>query len=120
MNISERFRRTVRRLEECQEGPSETEDGLEQFYQFESSGEWPEHPDPYFFRLWNGKRWWEWTVNSIALRYGTKDWCGWDRLKDDFRDDVDGFKQIVDRVAQKWNIDKTGIMGLPISSNSVN
>ena len=93
------FLASVRRYERCQPGASRTEVGLRQFHGLESRGEHPEIPDVYFQRLLDGKRWWEWTLNEYAGLYSTPEWPGWERLREDFADDLPAVRQIRQRVA---------------------
>lgn len=81
--------------------PTRTELGLRQFYEKESNGIDPDKPDPYYVRLVEGKKWWEWTVNFIAESWGTMHWDGWVKLAEDFKDDESGFRQIADRVGMR-------------------
>lgn len=101
--MRERFLREARRFDAInrqQGSPAPTDIGLRQFHRFESLGETPEHPDPYFTHLVNGKRWWEWTLNSYAELYLTDDWPGWAQLEVDFADDPRGFKQLESRIGR--------------------
>lgn len=79
-----------------------TEIGLRQFVDYESRGVFPDDPCPYFRRLLDGKKWWEWTVNEYASLYGTMEWFGWYQLEADFRNDVDGLRQIAQRVKRRF------------------
>lgn len=98
----------ILRFERCCDGYPRTKIGLAQFRVYESTGQgpgerdalgnWGSEADPYFVRLWNGKRWWEWTVNEYASAYGTRDWPGWTVLQRDFADDPDGLEQIARRI----------------------
>jgi hypothetical protein len=86
--ISKKMAAQIVRFERCQmPGAAPTESGLRQFHHFESTGEQPASPDPYFLRLWNGKKWWQWTVKNLAELYGTAEWPGWLQLEHDFKDD---------------------------------
>jgi hypothetical protein len=76
-----------------------TEEGLHQFFLKESRGVVPENPDPYYEILLDGKKWWEWLQNYIAEQYTSKDmWFGWMILKEDYKNDPSGYKQIRQRV----------------------
>lgn len=88
-----RYRRTMRPMH-----VRATLAGLLQFRNYESLGRWPGVPEPYFLLLWNGKRWWEWTVNEIAATYLTDGWWGWCRLAEDFAGDSAGLRQIRGRI----------------------
>ncbi len=96
--FKESFLREVARFETCQDGAAPTEIGLEQFFNKESNGAEPAIPDPYFVRLLNGKRWWEWTVNYYAEMYDKFEWPGWLQLEEDFKKDPSGLQQIRQRV----------------------
>jgi hypothetical protein len=87
----------VCRYERCCDGVDRDPLGLHQFFEFESCGVRHENPSPYMVRLLNGKRWWEWTVNSIAQTYGTDEWQGWAVLEQDFKNDAAGLAQIKNR-----------------------
>jgi len=91
----------VLRFERCQHGFPRTKRGLQQFQEYESKGVYPEYPDPYFIRLLNGKKWWEWTVNEYAARYGTAEWPGWVQLEQDFASDPAGLEAIARRVGTR-------------------
>ncbi len=52
--------------------------GLAQFYEHQSNGIAPVNPDPFYLRLVNGKKWFDWTVDEIHKSYGTSEWYGWD------------------------------------------
>lgn len=88
----------VERFERCQDGVPRSKVGLSQFLSRESTGGNPAKPDPYFIRLLNGKKWWEYTVNQYAAQYGTWEWPGWKCLEEDFREDRAGLEQIFRRV----------------------
>ena len=92
------FLEQVKRFEACQPGAEPSETGLCQFHDFESQGLRPAFPDPYFERLLDGKKWWEWTLNLYAKQYGTADWPGWTSVKEDFKNDPAGFRQVKQRV----------------------
>jgi len=97
MGYRQRFLTEVKRFEECNTAQAllnPTEEGLRQFFDYESKGKWPSRPDPYFTFLLDGKRWWEWTLNFYAAQYGTADWPGWYCLALDFKDDPAGFRQL--------------------------
>lgn len=101
--VRERFRREARRFDAINRqagSPPPTERGLRQFHRFESLGETPAQPDPYYEHLVDGKRWWEWTLNSYAELYLTDDWPGWAQLEEDFADDPAGFKQLERRIGR--------------------
>lgn len=88
----------VARFERCCPGPDRNASGLAQFHAYESRGVRPADPDPYFRRLLDGKKWWEWTVNAIAETYLTDDWWGWAQFEQDYAGDEAGLKQIRRRV----------------------
>lgn len=93
----------VERFERCQCGADRSEVGLAQFFAYESRGVWPVEPDAYFTRLWDGKRWWEWTLNEYAARRFTNEWPGWAQLEDDFAGDPAGFHQVKRRcLSEPW------------------
>jgi hypothetical protein len=98
MRFRGRFMREVSRFERCCGGADCTQAGLAQFHDYESRGIRPATPDPYFARLLDGKRWWEWQVNEIARMYGTDEWWGWHQLAEDFANDKPALKQIADRI----------------------
>lgn len=103
--MKEKFLRECDRFEQACDYPGflpvRNDIGLKQFHELESKGVRPICPDPYFVRLLEGKKWWEWTVNFIAERYLTRDWDGWWQLAIDFKDDESGYRQIADRVEQR-------------------
>jgi hypothetical protein len=68
--------------------------GLEQFHNYESRGLVPEQPDPYFARLLDGKKWWEWSLNEYAKLYESNEWPGWLQLEQDFAGDEAGLNQV--------------------------
>ena len=88
----------ILRFERSMPGYPRTSIGLQQFYERESKGREPGEPDPYFLRLCNGKKWWEWTVNEYAALYSTSEWPGWRQLEDDFRTDPRGLEAIARRI----------------------
>src|SRR5438552_2243084 len=98
--FSQRFLIEVKRFERCCDGVSETPLGLQQFYDYESTGKQPSHPDPYFNRLLDGKRWWEWIVNQYRDLYFTNEWPGWLCLEEDFRHNPTGLRQIEQRLGR--------------------
>ena len=94
MKYRDRFLHEVARFERCQPGVSRTDLGLAQFYRYESTGARPADADPYFSRLRDGKRWWEWTLNQCRDLYFTRDWWGWAQIEEDFADDLAGLRQV--------------------------
>lgn len=54
-----------------------TELGSEQFYRYESFGETPENPDPFHFRLCQGKKWFSVQQEMIRSTFLTFEWDGW-------------------------------------------
>lgn len=101
------FIRECKRFEDCNtaKSPGYSEIGFNQFYKYESTGEFPENPDPFFTHLLDGKKWWEWTLNWLADMYLTHEWYGWYILATDFIDDPSGFKQLRQRIGKEWEID---------------
>ncbi len=100
--LSESFLAECRRFERCNDASSasRSEIGLRQFHTYESRGTMPEAPDPYFVRLLDGKKWWEWTLNYYAdqLRNnGGQEWPGWFQITEDWQDDPAGLRQIARR-----------------------
>lgn len=99
--------------------------GLRQFYEYESRGVEPDCPDPYFSRLLNGKKWWEWTLNEYADRWGTDDWPGWLCLAYDFLDDYPGYRQVLSRIRQRYNVNgdcekfRSNLANVDLASNGV-
>jgi len=110
MKISRKFAIEIERFERFStvQPFTRTEEGLRQFFFKESRGIIPENPDPYYEILLDGKRWWEWTLNYIAEQYTSKDmWFGWAILKEDYKNDPNGYKQIRQRVkpiAKKYSL----------------
>lgn len=80
----------------CPDGGAErSEEGLRQFLAYESRGIRPESPDPYFTRLLNGKKWWEWTIEQYRTAFKTGvDWFGFYTYRRDFKNDHRGFNMI--------------------------
>ena len=104
MKMSKNFLKEVERFDSCGRSPGSpqrTELGIQQFYEWESHGKMPEKPDRYFTHLWDGKAWWEWTLNEIAKTYLTQDWVGWYQYAKDFIDDPRGFYQLRQRLYQE-------------------
>lgn len=76
-------------------GSARTEEGVRQFMAYESKGVEPDHPDPYFTRLLNGKRWWEWTVEQYRDSWKNRaDWFGFLTYRRDFKNDHRGFRML--------------------------
>jgi hypothetical protein len=99
MKFKDSWLREVARFERIENaGGKRSELGLVQFHAFESHGERPPNPDPYFEALLNGKRWWEWTINYYAEMFGTAEWPGWNQLQMDFVSDDQGLAQIKKRL----------------------
>lgn len=98
MKLRAKFKNEIERFERCCDGAAPTLTGLHQFHAHESKGTKPQEPDPYYQRLLNGKRWWEWTVNEYASLYESWEWWGWAMLEQDFKNDPAGLKQIRDRI----------------------
>ena len=100
MNVSRSFMVEVVRFERCGmcSGPPRSGVGLAQFHARESRGHVPAQPDPYYQRLTNGKRWWEWTLNEYGKLYGTREWWGWATIEADFARDPAGLRQVRARV----------------------
>jgi len=72
---------TAKRLEELYLKFSDgdvppTEEGRQQFYDYESYGKYPENPDPFFLRLQQGKKWFSVTQEMIREKYLTWEWWG--------------------------------------------
>src|SRR5271165_603172 len=99
--MNKKFLTEVDRFARCMDGAKETQIGLKQFHEYESKGIYPDIPDPYFTRLLNGKKWWEWTLNFMAETYCTWEWYGWYGYAKDFINDPAGFKQLRQRCNQK-------------------
>lgn len=97
----------VARFERWSTSQRRSDRGLRQFYEHESRGIKPIDPDPYFVDLLNGKKWWEWHLNQVADTYlKPYDWHGWVSIRLDYFDDNSGFRQIRDRIGQKWSMDQ--------------
>lgn len=94
------FMAEVARFERCCPLPAHEPEpvGLAQFFAFESQGIEPAEPSPYFVRLLNGKRWWEWQLNEMARTYGTDEWWGWATIEDDWRNDPRAVRQLRQRI----------------------
>lgn len=101
MKYSKSFLLQVKRFEDEQEGVPQNDTGLLQFHSYESRGFEPETLDPYFTRLLNGKKWFEWRINQIAKTYGTDDWWGWYQLEQDYKDDPGQVELIRQRIKQQ-------------------
>ena len=71
--------------------------GREQFYYWESEGTIPNSPNPFFLRLQDGKKWFNWQINEYRSLYLTDDWFGWEQLKEDWK----GNESIL-RLLFKW------------------
>lgn len=101
-SYSGRFLHEAARFERCQPGgAARTDLGLSQFHRHESLGVWPVDADPYFDRLWNGKRWWEWTLNQYRDLHFSQDWWGWCQIEKDFADDPAGLRQVKRRCGRR-------------------
>lgn len=97
----------VVRFERCNPCPAGSEPiGLRQFFDRESRGITPESGTPYFRRLLDGKKWWEWTLNEYADRYLTWEWWGWWQITKDFAGDLAGFRQ----ACQRCGVDPQQVM----------
>jgi len=100
MRLTTSFAAEISRFDKCGRQPTSgktTDIGIEQFYEYESSGIKPVEPDPYYALLCNGKARWEWMLNDIAGRFWTDMWRGWYVYAIDFKDDPAGFKQLRQR-----------------------
>ncbi len=103
MIIPSKFRIEADRFKKCATNEASveySEKGVEQFYCYESTGQIPEFPDPFFNLLVNGKKWWEWTLNFIKDTYLTEKWSGWYMYAKDFKNDPNGFKQLRQRCGE--------------------
>lgn len=99
--MKERWKRLFARFERCCDGPEYNKAGADQFIAYESMGTLPENPDPYFQRLLDGKKWYEWTINEYAALYDTSEWWGWDIIKRDLVDDPSMLEDIRRRVGTR-------------------
>jgi hypothetical protein len=78
--------------------PSET--GRQQFFELETSGGSPVDPDPYFLRLCDGKKWFDWLNTEMRESYLTEYWWGWYQLYEDWKDELWVFEKLT-----KWGFD---------------
>lgn len=104
----------IARFDRCNRSPGSpapNDIGVQQFSVRESRGVDPDEPDPYFYHLLDGKRWWEWTLNYIADMYDTAEWPGWVSFELDFQVDPSGLKQLKSRVAQ--GLGSLSILAIP-------
>jgi len=126
MKISQNMRQEIWRFDRSCPGPAKRNQlGMEQFAKFEATGKTPEESDPYFLRLLDGKRWWEWTLNEylkVCNQAAAGDglcWDGWFQLAKDFVDDINGFKQLRQRLKTKPMTPKQYLDALEINNLAI-
>lgn len=64
-----------------------TEIGREQFFNQQSFGIHPKDPDPYFIRLLNGKKWFDWQIQEYMSLYLSNEWWGWYTIFKDYKNE---------------------------------
>ena len=62
-----------------------SEEGRRQFLEYETNGISPEHPDPFYLRLSDGKKWFDWQNTELRSLYHSEEWWGWYTLYEDYR-----------------------------------
>lgn len=58
--------------------------GVQQFEDWDSRGNFPDNPDPYFLVLQNGKKWFDWQQSELKKMYNSQWWWGWEALRNDY------------------------------------
>lgn len=66
-----------------------SEKGRKQFFEHQSYGEKPKDPDPYYLRLSNGKKWFDFQIQEYLTLYDTQEWWGWYSIVNDYLQNKD-------------------------------